>query len=217
MKDDRPAMPDSLRACPVLAILRRFERDAMLRIMASLAGSGIAALELTLDSPGLLDYFPDLRAEFPSVRIGIGTVIGHQQARRALDAGASFLVSPHVDKQMIALAVERGIPIFPGAATATEAVQAWEAGATAVKLFPASVLTTETVHALRGPLPHIPLIAIGGVNDRNARAFLEAGAIAVGVGSWLSASGDAVEAGRRALTIIDAVRSARTRDGSIVG
>jgi 2-dehydro-3-deoxyphosphogluconate aldolase / (4S)-4-hydroxy-2-oxoglutarate aldolase len=81
-----------------------------------------------------------------------------------------------------------------------------------VKLFPASALTTETLHALREPLPHIPFIAVGGVSNLNAKAFLDAGAFAVGIGSWLSANGDAAEAGRRALTIIQAVRS--THPGS---
>jgi 2-dehydro-3-deoxyphosphogluconate aldolase/(4S)-4-hydroxy-2-oxoglutarate aldolase len=216
VEDDRPAVPDSLKASPVLAILRRFEREAMLRIVAALAESGIATLELTLDSPGLLNYFPDLCAEFPSVRIGIGTVIGAEQARQALDAGASFLVSPHVDERVITAGVERNVPVFPGAATATEVVRAWDAGAAAVKLFPANILTTGTVHALREPLPYIPLIAVGGVDDRNAKEFLEAGTFAVGVGSWLSASGDAVEAARRALAIIAAVRSTQTYNGGAV-
>jgi 2-dehydro-3-deoxyphosphogluconate aldolase / (4S)-4-hydroxy-2-oxoglutarate aldolase len=209
VEHNRPAVPDSFKECPVVAILRRFTRDATLRIVGALTESGITALELTLDSPGLLDYFPDLRAEFPSVHIGIGTVIGAEQARRALDAGASFLVSPHVDERVIALGVARDIPVFPGAATATEVVRAWEAGAAAVKLFPASALTTETLRALREPLPHIPFIAVGGVNNLNAKAFLDAGAFAVGIGSWLSANGDAAEAGRRALTVIESVRPAQ--------
>lgn len=207
MERNRPAVPDSFKECPVLAILRRFTRDAMLRIVGALTESGVTALELTMDSPGMLDYFPDLRAEFPSVCIGIGTVIGSEQAHRALDAGASFLVSPHVDERVITLGVARNVPVFAGAATATEVVRAWEAGAAAVKLFPASVLTTETLHALREPLPYVPFIAVGGINNKNAKAFLDAGAFAVGIGSWLSANGDAAEAGRRALTVIQAMRS----------
>jgi 2-dehydro-3-deoxyphosphogluconate aldolase/(4S)-4-hydroxy-2-oxoglutarate aldolase len=199
-------LPAGLEACPVIAILRRLDRDAVRRVVAALAEAGIGVVEITFDSPEVLEYLPSLRAELPSLEIGVGTVLEVEGARRALASGACFLVSPHVDEEIVRLGADQGVAVLPGGATATEVVRAWRAGAAGVKLFPADVLTTATFRALREPLPHIPLIAVGGIDARNALGFLEAGAVAVGIGSWLSARGDAAEAARRASRIVATVR-----------
>lgn len=116
---------------------------------------------------------------------------------------------PHIDPELVAWATGRGVPAIPGAATPTEALLAWRAGAAAVKVFPASVLGPSFVRELRGPLPDVPLLPTGGVTADNAGAFIGAGAIAVGLGGWLV--GDAEPAGvlERARRIAAVVAEAR--------
>ena len=126
-----------------------------------------------------------------------------------MDAGATFLVMPTTDTELVAWAAARGIPAFPGAATPTEILAAWRAGAAAVKLFPASALGPSFVRECLGPFPDIPLVPTGGVTAETAGAFITAGAIAVGLGSWLVGDGAADGVTRRARQVVDAVASAR--------
>lgn len=145
--------------------------------------------------------------------VGAGTVLALEAARRAVDAGASFLVAPHVDPDVVAWAAGRGIPMFPGAATPTEVLAAWRAGAAAVKVFPASSLGAAFVRELRGPLPDIPLVPTGGIAAQNAADYIDAGAVAVGMGSWLFGDGSAAtiaDRSRQAVESVAAARAART-------
>lgn len=141
--------------------------------------------------------------------VGAGTVLTIDAARRAVDAGAAFLVAPHVDPEVVAWTAGRGIPMFPGAATPTEVLAAWRAGAAGVKVFPASVVGPAFVRELRGPLPDIPLLPTGGVTVDNAAAYIEAGAAAVGIGSWLFAGGTPDSIAERARQAVDAIAAAR--------
>ena len=109
--------------------------------------------------------------------VGAGTVLDVAQAQAAVDAGARFFVMPHTDPELIRWAAERGIPAFPGGFTPSEILAAWRAGAAAVKLFPASVAGPVFVREMRGPLPEIPLIPVGGVNLETAPAFIAAGVL----------------------------------------
>ena len=102
-------------------------------------------------------------ADGTALEIGAGTVLSIEAAERAVDAGATFLVSPHVDPELIEWAADRGIPFIPGAFTPTEILAAWRAGAPAVKFFPASVAGPDFIRDFRGPFPHIPLLPTGGV------------------------------------------------------
>jgi 2-dehydro-3-deoxyphosphogluconate aldolase/(4S)-4-hydroxy-2-oxoglutarate aldolase len=129
-------------------------------------------------------------------------VLDVTSARHAVDAGARFLVTPTTDPEVIGWAARRGVPIFPGAMTPTEIVLAWSSGATAVKLFPASVCGPGYVRDLAGPLGHIPLVAVGGIGAENAAAFLSAGVRAVGVGSWLIGDADPAGVRRRAALLL---------------
>ena len=119
-----------------------------------------------------------------------GTVLDIEGAAAAVEAGATFLVMPVTDPDVIGWAVERGVPAFPGALSPTEVLTAWRSGASAVKLFPASAGGPTLVRELRGPFPDIPLMPTGGVTADNARSLIEAGAVAVGVGSWLAGAPD---------------------------
>jgi 2-dehydro-3-deoxyphosphogluconate aldolase/(4S)-4-hydroxy-2-oxoglutarate aldolase len=124
-------------------------------------------------------------------------------------AGASFLVAPHLDLEVVGWAAGRGVPMLPGAATPTEVLAAWRGGAAAVKVFPASSLGPTFLREMRGPFPDIPLQPTGGITVENAGDFVRAGAIAVGMGSWLFAGGDAASVTERARQATDAVRAAR--------
>jgi 2-dehydro-3-deoxyphosphogluconate aldolase / (4S)-4-hydroxy-2-oxoglutarate aldolase len=111
-------------------------------------------------------------------------------------------VSPHTDASLIARAVERGVPFLAGALTPTEVVQAFRAGATCVKLFPGSAVGPSYLKALRGPLPHIPLMPTGGVDEHNLGEWLAAGAVAVGMGGKLvQGSPEAIEAAARRVSV----------------
>lgn len=204
----RPASPLGSEDPPVFAILRRLAPEHAVEIAQAIARAGIPALEITLDSPGALDVIRTLRAQLPNTSVGAGTVLEVAAVEAAARAGAQFVVSPNVDEAVIAAAVAAGVPALPGAATATEAMRAWRAGATLVKLFPAAAGGPALVRAIREPLPMIPLVAVGGVDGSNARAYLDAGASAVGIGSWLTAGGSSAQAGDKAAQL---VRDLRTR------
>jgi 2-dehydro-3-deoxyphosphogluconate aldolase/(4S)-4-hydroxy-2-oxoglutarate aldolase len=127
------------------------------------------------------------------------------QARSVVEIGA---YAGDLTGALVRWAAGRGVATFPGAFTPTEALAAWRAGAAAVKLFPASVAGPAFVREMRGPLPDVPLIATGGVTLDNAPAFIEAGAVAVALGSWLTASGDAAEIAHRARRLASTVAAA---------
>jgi 2-dehydro-3-deoxyphosphogluconate aldolase / (4S)-4-hydroxy-2-oxoglutarate aldolase len=203
---DRAPLPPGLEACPVIAILRRVAAPAVLPLARALLAGGVRVAELTADSPDALPMISALRDQLPELTVGAGTVLDSLAARSAISAGATFLVSPHTDHELLEFARTCGVPLIPGAATASEAVAAWKGGAAAVKLFPASVLGVPTLDALRDPLPHIPFIAVGGINAANAGDFMAHGCVAVGVGSWLVAGGDPAEASRRAELLVKSLR-----------
>jgi 2-dehydro-3-deoxyphosphogluconate aldolase / (4S)-4-hydroxy-2-oxoglutarate aldolase len=205
---DRAPLPPGLASCPVIAILRRLPAHAVLPLARALHGSGLRVLELTVDSPDALPMISEIRDQLPELTVGAGTVLDAATAERALNAGAEFLVSPHTDHELLAFARNSAVPLIPGAATASEAVAAWNGGAAAVKLFPASVLGVQTLDALRDPLPHIRFIAVGGIDATNAADFIAHGATAVGVGSWLVGRGDPRAAPKRAEQLMSTLRAA---------
>ena len=144
-------------------------------------------------------------------RIGAGTVLDLGMAREAASAGAEFLVAPNVEEAVIEFACEHGLGAFPGALTPTEIVRAWKAGATAVKLFPMGDRGVAYLREIHAPLNSIPLVAVGGVDETNLATFLEAGALAVGIGSRLVdramvAAGEFSALAERARRFVDAAR-----------
>lgn len=187
----RSALPDEIAGPRVIAIGRGLPPDRIERIAEGLVAGGIRAFEITLNSPDALAGISALSSRWEGrLLIGAGTVLDVEGVRQAADAGARFIVSPHTDPALIEWAVGRGLPVFPGAFSPTEILAAWNAGATAVKLFPASVAGPAFVREFRGPFRDIPLVATGGVTIESAPAFLAAGAAAVGMGSWLTGDGD---------------------------
>ncbi|HUR15748.1 MAG TPA: bifunctional 4-hydroxy-2-oxoglutarate aldolase/2-dehydro-3-deoxy-phosphogluconate aldolase [Candidatus Limnocylindrales bacterium] len=185
----RGAVAEAIRAQRLIVVLRRVEpQSALLSLVAELVDAGVRAFEITFDSPSAaadLRALRDLlagRVDGPFVT-GAGTLLRGEQVTAAREAGAQFGVSPVLDLEMTRKAVESGFPFVPGAMTPTEMRTAWAAGATFVKLFPASAVGPQFIRELRGPLPEIQVIPSGGVDGDNAIAFLEAGAVAVGLSS----------------------------------
>ena len=213
MTDARRPIPAAINEGGVVAIARNLTADTVRNVADGLLRGGVQAFELTLNAPeatALETLWTAARhADGTALEIGAGTVLTTDAAQRALDAGATFLVSPHVDPELIEWSADRGIPFIPGAFTPTEILAAWRAGASAVKLFPASVAGPAYVREFRGPFPHIPLLSTGGVTVDTAPDFIRAGAVAVGLGSWLIGHGDPAGITDRATRVISAVEQAR--------
>jgi 2-dehydro-3-deoxyphosphogluconate aldolase/(4S)-4-hydroxy-2-oxoglutarate aldolase len=183
---------DAIRAHRLIAVLRRVApREALVALVSELADAGVRVFEVTMDGEGAAEDLMACRrvltldGEDPCV-VGAGTVRTLDQLHAARDAGASFAVAPVLDLAILDAAVAAGFPFVPGAYTPTEADRAWRAGATFVKLFPGSSLGPAHIRELQGPLPEIETIVTGGIDATNAAAFLEAGAVAVGVGSAIA-------------------------------
>ena len=215
----RPSVPAELTDDGVVAIARRLAPADVPEISDALLAGGIRAFELTLNEPedaalrSIEAAAAYATASGTPISIGAGTVLSVASAERAVNAGASFLVSPHLDAEIVRWAAARGVPMLPGAATPTEVFAAWNAGAAAVKVFPASALGPAFLRELRGPFPDIPLQPTGGITAGNAADYILAGAIAVGIGSWLFAGGTAAsitERAREATAAVVAARAAMT-------
>lgn len=182
-----------LRRERLAAIVRGGDRHAALRTVLALAEEGVGLIEVSLTSADATGVIAEAARETAGAAwIGAGTVVTRDDAARARDAGASWIVTPALGEGVTA-AAEAGLPLLAGALTPTECVAAMAAGATAVKLFPASAVGPGYLPALRGPFPGLPVVPVGGVDAEAARAYLAAGAVAVGVGSPLV--GDAADGG----------------------
>ncbi|MBW4504183.1 MAG: bifunctional 4-hydroxy-2-oxoglutarate aldolase/2-dehydro-3-deoxy-phosphogluconate aldolase [Scytonema hyalinum WJT4-NPBG1] len=175
-----------LKQQKVIAVIRASEVSLTRQLALAVASGGMQLIEITWNSAGASELIAQLRVELPNCTIGTGTLLNLQQMREAIAAGAQFLFTPHVDPVMIKAAVDIGVPIIPGALSPTEMVTAWSSGASCVKVFPVEAVGgVRYIKSLRGPLGHIPLIPTGGVTLENAKEFLQAGAIAVGLSSQL--------------------------------
>lgn len=209
----RPAVPAGITNGGVVAIGRRVSAMAAPALAEALAAGGVGAFELTLNEPEreALQAIEAVarRASALGLEIGAGTVLSIEAAGRAVDAGATFLVMPHLDPDLVAWAASRAIPALPGCATPTEILAAWRAGAAAAKLFPASSAGPGFVRELHGPFPYIGILPTGGVTLETAPAFIAAGAIGVGMGGWLIGDGDPAGVRERAAAIVAAVAAAR--------
>lgn len=207
-----PPITAGIVAGGVVAIARRLTAHNAPRVGDALLAGGVLAFEITLNEPvdSALRAIESVASRSPGLAIGAGTVLSIDAAERALGAGATFLVMPHTDPELVAWAATQGVPTLPGAATPTEVLAAWRAGAAAVKVFPASVVGPAFVRECRGPFPDIPLVPSGGVTAETATDFIAAGAAAVGVGGWLIGDAEPTGVTARARQIADAIAAART-------
>lgn len=207
---DRPPVPELIRESRAIAIGRHVTAAQAPRIGRALAAGGVLAMELTLNEPvdAALAAIEALAREGEDLGalVGAGTVLSIGAAKRAVDAGARFIVSPHTDPELVAWCALSGVPCFPGAFSPSEIVTAWEAGASAVKLFPASTLGPGYLRQLAGPLPQVAFVPTGGISADTAGAWMAAGALAVGMGGWLIGDGDPEGVTERARQVAAAVR-----------
>jgi 2-dehydro-3-deoxyphosphogluconate aldolase/(4S)-4-hydroxy-2-oxoglutarate aldolase len=181
---------EQVRACieeiGILPSVRVASRDLALFAAETVYAAGIPIVEITLTVPGALEVIGDLAKRFPDMAVGAGTVLDEESARRCVDAGARFLTSPGLVRKVVAYAKLTNVAVLPGALTPSEVIAAWKAGGDFVKLFPTVHMGgSQYVRALRVPLPQVPLIATGGVNQLTASEFILAGATAIGLGGEL--------------------------------
>ncbi|WP_327590695.1 bifunctional 4-hydroxy-2-oxoglutarate aldolase/2-dehydro-3-deoxy-phosphogluconate aldolase [Nonomuraea sp. NBC_00507] len=169
----------------LLIIYRGLGPDDVLAASDALYATGVTAFETTMDSPGALTSIAGLSRRFGDALIGAGSVRTPAHVKAAADAGAAFLLSPHLDEEMVAATKAAGLVSIPGAFTPTEVVRAHAAGADLVKIFPIAPAGAEYVRQLRQPLPDVPLLATGGLTAELARQCLLAGCATVGVGAGL--------------------------------
>lgn len=147
---------------------------------------GIPIVEITMTVPKAVELIAHLTRQHAQMIVGAGTLLDVEMARRCLDAGATFLTSPAFDLEIAEFAIQQDVAFIPGAMTPTEVVTAWKAGADFVKVFPCEQIGGEKyIKALHAALPHIPLIAAGGVNQQTAGGFISSGANAIGIGKEL--------------------------------
>ena len=205
-----------IRATGLIPVVRAESADLAMRAVEAIKAGGVDVLEVTMTVPGAIDVIAKLAATFGTeVVIGAGTVLDPDTANKCVQAGAQFIVSPALNEETIAFCRANDVAVFPGALTPTEVVRAWNAGADAVKVFPAGAVGGASyLKALKAPLPQIELVPTGGVSLKTAADFIKAGAMALGVGADLVDT-KALREGRddviaeRAQQFLEIVREAR--------
>ena len=206
---------DLVERTGVVAIIRLKDPGQVRDVATALIEGGVRALEITMTVPGAIDLIGQIAPTVPAdLRLGAGTVVDGRTAAACIDTGASFIVSPVLRRDVLTVCRERDVPAMPGCFSATEILDAWDAGAAIVKVFPATSLGPGYIKDLRGPLPHLKLMPTGGVTIENAAEWIRAGAVSVGIGSALTdpaalAARDYGAIAARARRLVDAVHDAK--------
>ena len=200
----------------VIPIVRAKTADEAMRAIDAIREGGIAVLEITMTVPGAVKLIEEVATRYgKDALVGAGTVLDPRTAKACISSGAQFIVSPALNVETIELCRKQHVTVMPGALTPTEVVQAWNAGADFVKVFPARALGGASyLKALKAPLPDIELVPTGGVSLKTAGDFIRAGAAALGVGTDLVdlnaiREGQASLITERAKQFIEIVREAR--------
>jgi 2-dehydro-3-deoxyphosphogluconate aldolase / (4S)-4-hydroxy-2-oxoglutarate aldolase len=169
-----------------IAVIRLADPDKLIKVAQSIYEGGVTGIEITMTIPDALNVIKKAAAELGSyMNIGVGSVLDAATAQKAIDAGAKYVVSPILKKEIIDAAHKNDIPVMPGSFTPTEVQTAYELGADIIKVFPADVVGMAFFKGVLAPMPHLKLMPTGGVSLTNAGEWLKAGACAVGVGSAL--------------------------------
>jgi len=202
---------------PIVAILRGVRTEEIDAIAAGLVDAGIGAIEVPLNSPSPIDTIARLCAQFGDRCLcGAGTVLEPRDVEAVHGVGGRLIVTPNTEPAVIERAVELGLTVMPGFATATEAFRALRAGAQSLKLFPAGTYGPSHLRALRDVLPkNVPLFAVGGVGRNNLATWFDAGVFGVAIGGELYRPGDAADViAERARALVGAWRALSTRTTS---
>ncbi len=170
---------------PIIAILRGIGADFFSDLMQASFSAGLQALEITMNTPKALQIVRQNRNKVPQGRLlGVGTVCSLGEAKKAVEAGAMFMVTPNTDVRVIEYGRSQKVPVVAGALTPTEVYRAWSAGASMIKIFPCGAMGGPSyIRELRGPFDTIPLVAVGGVSLASLPDYFQAGVTAVGVGA----------------------------------
>ena len=173
----------------LVAIVRTESAEKAIKTVKALKEGGISIIEVTMTVPNAIDVIKEMASysKENDVTLGVGSVLDPETARAALLAGAEYVVTPCVNTQVIKLCNRYQIPVMPGAMTIKEVVEAMEAGADIIKVFPGEIVGPQFIKAIRGPIPYASLMPTGGVALDNIQDWLSAGAVALGVGGSLTA------------------------------
>lgn len=177
--------PELFDQMPIVGIMRNVTGEVIETIVPYYKKAGLTNLEITMNTANVVEIISDLSQRHPDLNIGAGTVCNMNDLEQALAAGASFIVTPILDLEVMKFCKKNDIVIFPGAYSPLEIYNAWQAGATAVKIFPANQLGPGYVKDVLAPLNEVRLLPTGGVSIENIEDFFEAGAVGVGMGSSL--------------------------------
>lgn len=206
---------DGMLETGVVAIVRLDSSENLVRVAEAIAEGGVRHIEFTMTTPGALRTLEEVSGRLgEEVVFGAGTVLDSESARAAILAGARFIVAPNLNPDVIRLCNRYGVVSMPGALTPTEILQAWEAGADVVKVFPCNMFGPGYLSAVLAPLPQVRLAPVGGVDADNVSAYIRAGAACVGVGSSLVsnrlvAGGDWAALTERARAFVRGVQEGR--------
>jgi len=198
----------------VVAVIRAESKEEGLKIVEAVKNGGIKMLEVTMTVPGAIDIIKELTEHYKNedVIIGAGTVLDPETARVCILAGAKFIVGPSLNLDTIKLCNRYRIPVIPGVMTVREAIEALEAGAEILKVFPGSAFGPQIIKAFKGPVPQGNYMPTGGVNLSNVKDWIKAGAIAVGTGGDLTKgakTGDYQLVTETAKKFVEAVKEAK--------
>jgi 2-dehydro-3-deoxyphosphogluconate aldolase/(4S)-4-hydroxy-2-oxoglutarate aldolase len=192
----RAEVTQAIEAMGVVAVIRLKDPAKLRAVVDALAEGGVRALEVTMTVPGAVDLIRSLAPTMPAgFLLGAGTITDAEMAQAVIDAGARYVVSPVFRRAVISACHERDVPVMPGCFSPTEILDAHDAGADIIKVFPATMLGPQFLKDVRAPLPQVKLMPTGGVTLDNAGDWIRAGAVAVGVGSAL-VDAKAIDAGR---------------------
>jgi 2-dehydro-3-deoxyphosphogluconate aldolase / (4S)-4-hydroxy-2-oxoglutarate aldolase len=169
----------------LVAIIRIESTEEIEKVVSRLYKGGIRIVEITMNSPGALQGIEQVKKVLPEILVGAGTVLDPETARSAILAGADFILTPTLKKETIEIGHRYGVAVIPGVLSPTEALTAYEYGASMVKIFPARTFGPSYIRDLHGPLPQLKCMAVGGIALENALSYIEAGAGALGIGSSL--------------------------------
>ncbi len=214
----RPETTQEIERHGVVAVIRMQDPRRLRAVVDALASGGVRALEVTMTVPRAIEMIRAIAPTLPAgFLFGAGTVLDADTAHRVIDAGACFVVSPVFRRAVIDACHQHDVPALPGCLTPTEILDAWDAGADIVKVFPATAFGPRYLEDIRAPLPHIKLMPTGGVTLDNAGGWIRAGAVAVGVGSALLdtaaiAAGDYAVLEANARRIVENVQAARVKE-----
>ena len=214
---DRQATVKRIEQLGIVAVIRLRDPAKLRAVVDAIVAGGVQALEVTMTVPGAVELIRGLAPTLPEgFLLGAGTVIDAPTAHAVIDAGAQFVISPVFRRAVIDACHARGVPAAPGCFTPTEILEAHDAGADIVKVFPATTLGPQYIKDVRAPLPQVRLMPTGGVTPDNAGDWIRAGAVAVAAGSSLLDSA-AIESGRyevitaNARRFVDNVSAARAK------